>query len=68
MATIHYLADRIERTANRPQTSSRSNLVGPAEIMLFTGVRYERWPETTAPTAETEIKLCMQSAAKGAQG
>jgi hypothetical protein len=55
MATIHYLANREQNTANRSSGGTDPAVTRTAEIVLFTGVRYERWIEPTAtPTANDD--------------
>jgi hypothetical protein len=64
MATIHHLAARhdqtTDRTADHNDSTARTNRPSDrsATIILFTGVRYERWPEPVeAPQTELEAAL-----------
>jgi hypothetical protein len=43
MATIHRIAPASARTTTSPDTNRKPS---SAEIILFPGVRYERWSET----------------------
>jgi hypothetical protein len=68
MATIHYLADHTERAAGRPPVNQAA-ATGSAEIMLFTGVRYERWTDAAEAPAAPSEQPCVQAASKNsAQG
>jgi hypothetical protein len=70
MTTIHYLAAR-EPTARRraiegqPTSGTMSERARTAEIILFTGVRYERW--TDAPAAAVNYDNDPTDAACNAQ-
>jgi hypothetical protein len=60
MATIHHLAARHDQTTDRADSTVRTNRQTDrsATIILFTGVRYERWPEAAlAPQSELEAAL-----------
>jgi hypothetical protein len=58
MANIHHLATRASRTS-RTEPANSGSITHPmgqtATIILFTGVRYERW--SVAPQTELEAAL-----------
>ena len=60
MATIHQLAARLDHSASRSELTTTSS--GPtggrsAKIILFTGVRYERWAEPPPSALEAALSV-----------
>jgi hypothetical protein len=47
MATIYNLAARLGQSSSRPEAVASADRTGgrSATVILFTGVRYERWPD-----------------------
>jgi hypothetical protein len=58
MATIYQLSDRLNRSASSTADAAATvdtNAARSATIILFTGVRYERWSDAADTAAQDAI-------------